>query len=115
MYVREEGNSATLRFIASQASGSGVVYDYVLQPIIERKYGNYHAAGIIAFSVERRGEPYVMGWTPRSAATFARQHGLEVVEDIDAAGLTRRHLTGSDGKPDGRMTDWLRIIEAKVP
>jgi methyltransferase (TIGR00027 family) len=116
MYVSESGNGATLGFIRNHsAPGSRVVYDYVLRRVIEGKYGNLHAAGATAFGVARRGEPYVSGWTPREAAAFAKQHGLQVVEDVDAKTLTRRHLLGSDGKPDGKMIDWHRIIEAKVP
>jgi hypothetical protein len=65
--------------------------------------------------VARSGEPYVSGWTPHEAGAFAKRHGLQVVEDVNSKTLTRRHLLGSDGKPDGKMIDWHRIIEAKVP
>ena len=116
MYVNEAGNGATLGFIRNNsASGSRVVYDYVLRQVIEGKYGNLHAAGSTAFGVARRGEPYVSGWTPREAGAFARRNGLQVIEDVYSRTLTRRHLLGSDGKPDGKMIDWHRIIEAKVP
>jgi methyltransferase (TIGR00027 family) len=116
MYVNEAGNAATLRFIRDNSgSGSRVVYDYVLRQVIEEKYGNLHAAGATAFGVARRGEPYVTGWTPGEAAAFAKRHGLQVIEDANSKTLTRRHLMGSDGKPDGKMIDWHRIIEAKVP
>lgn len=116
MYVHEAGNSATLGFIEkNSAPGSRVVYDYILRQVIDEKYGNLHAAGATAFGVARRGEPFVSGWTPREAGAFAKRHGLQVLEDIDSRTLTRRHLLGSDGKPDGKMVDWHRIIEAKVP
>jgi methyltransferase (TIGR00027 family) len=116
MYVNDAGNSATLGFIRNNsAPGSRVVYDYVLRQVIEGKYGNLHAAGSTAFGVARGGEPFVSGWTPREAGAFAKRHGLQVVEDVNSKTLTRRHLLGSDGKPDGKMIDWHRIIEAKVP
>ena len=63
----------------------------------------------------RRGEPYISGWTLREAAAFAKRHGLQVVEDVGEKELTRRHLTGADGKPGGRMFNWTRLIEVKVP
>jgi methyltransferase (TIGR00027 family) len=115
MYVVEPGLDATFDFIRRNAApGSVVVYDYVLRDVIQGKYGKYYAAGSTAAAVAGVGEPYVTGWTPRGAAAFVRKHGLKVVEDVDHKQLTRRYLTGTDGKPDGRVHDWLRIIEARV-
>lgn len=50
-----------------------------------------------------------------AAAAFAHKHGLTVVEDVRGRELVQRYMTRSDGKPDGRLLDWQRIIEAKVP
>jgi methyltransferase (TIGR00027 family) len=116
MYVAEPGNAATLEFIRkNSASGSRVVYDYLLRPVVEGKYEGFYAAGYIASAVARRGEPYVTGWTLPEAAAFAQRHGLVVVEDVGDKDLVNRHLLGSDGKPDGPLLNWQRIIEAKVP
>jgi hypothetical protein len=38
-----------------------------------------------------------------------------VVEDVGDKELVARYLLGSDGKPDGRLLNWQRIIEAAVP
>ena len=116
MYVSDAGNGATFRFIRSRSgSGSRVVYDYVLRRVIEGRYEGLYGAGSIAIAVAVAGEPYVSGWTPRQAAAFVKRHRLQLVEDVDAKELARRHLVGSDGKPDGRIIDWSRIIEARVP
>lgn len=116
MYVVEAGNGATLEFIRkNSAPSSRVVYDYLLRPVVEGRYAGFYAADYIAFAVARRGEPYVTGWTPPEAADFARRHGLVVVEDVGDKELIQRHLLGSDGKPDGRLLNWQRIIEATVP
>ena len=116
MYVVAEGVGATLDFVRrNSAPGSRLVYDYLLRPVIERKYKGYWAADFISFAVERAGEPYVTGWTPPEAAAFARKHGLVVVEDVGEKELLKRHMTGSDGKPDGRLLNWQRMIEARVP
>ena len=116
MYVSDAGNDATFRFIRSRSgSGSRVVYDYVLRRVIEGRYEGLYGAGSIAIAVAVAGEPYVSGWTPRQAAAFVKRHRLQLVEDVDAKELARRHLVGSDGKPDGRIIDWSRIIEARVP
>jgi len=116
MFVNEAGTSATLAFIRKHsAPGSRAVYDYVLRQVIDKKFDRYPAAAETAYWMWRRGEPYVSGWTPRQAAAFAKKHGLQVVEDVGDKELVRRHLTGSDGKPDGRMINWTRLIEVRVP
>ena len=116
MYVVEPGNVATFDFIrANSASGSVVVYDYVLKRVIQGDTKGLYAAAYLAYTVERLGEPFVSGWTRAEAAAWAKKRGLQVVEDLDHAALGRRHLTGTNGKLDGRLFDWQRIIEARVP
>jgi methyltransferase (TIGR00027 family) len=115
MYVVDAGNIATFDFIhRHSAPGSVVVYDYVLKDVIQGKTKRYYAAAYLAYAVERLGEPFVSGWTPAEATAWAKKRGLRVVEDVDDKELTRRHLTGTNGKPDGRVLDWQRIIEARV-
>ncbi len=115
MYVAEPGNVATFGFMHKHAaSGSMVVYDYVLRRVVEGEYEGLYGAGSAATGVAYRGEPFVTGWNPQEAADFANRLGLTVLNDLDASELTRRYLTGSNGKPDGKMTDWQRIIDAKV-
>ena len=91
-----------------------MVYDYVLRRVIEGRFDGMHGAGGVAVGVAILGEPFVTGWTPREAAAFAKKNGLQVVEGMGAKELTQRFLLGSDGKPDGRMVDGNRIIEARV-
>ena len=116
MYVNDVGNAATLRFIRTRsAPGSRVVYDYVLRRVIQGRFDGMYAAAMGALGVALAGEPYVTGWTPRGAAAFAKRQGLKVIEDLGTEELTQRYLTGTDGKPDGRMPDGHRILEAQVP
>lgn len=116
MYVNDAGNRATFRFVREHSpSGSALVYDYVLRRVIDGDYAGLYGARSTAESVALIGEPFVTGWTPEEAAEFARQNGLAVLDDLSPEEQTRRYLTGSDGRPDGRTTDWQRIIEVKVP
>ena len=115
MYVNEPGNSATFDFIRRNSPpGTRVVYDYVLRRVVEGDYEGLYAAKRLAEGVASVDEPFISGWTPEEAAAFADKHGLTVLEDLDDAVLTRRYLTNSRGKPDGRMPDWQRIIDARV-
>jgi methyltransferase (TIGR00027 family) len=116
MYVNAEGNGATLRFISRNAApGSRVIYDYALRRVIQGKFEGMYAMRELTSTVASIGEPYVTGWTPREAAAFARKQGLMPVEDLGARELTQRYLIGSDGKPDGRMPDGFRMLQAQVP
>jgi len=115
MYVNEAGNRATLDFIGKHSPpGSRAVYDYVLRDVIEGRFDGLFAAYRTARAVAGLGEPFVTGWTPSEAADFARASGLEVENDLDYSELTRRYLTSSSGKVDGRSTNWQRIIDAVV-
>ncbi|HEV8097211.1 MAG TPA: SAM-dependent methyltransferase [Burkholderiales bacterium] len=116
MYVVEAGNVATFEFIRrNSAPGSVVVYDYVLRRVIEGDTKGLYAAAYLAFAVERVGEPYIFGWTPAEAAAWAGKLGFSVVEDVGDKELGRRHLTGSNGRLDGRLLDWHRLMEVRVP
>jgi len=115
MYVNEAGNSATFDFIRRNSSpGTRVVYDYVLRRVVEGDYEGLYGAKKVAQGVASVGEPFINGWTPEEAAAFAGKHGLAVIADLDDAELTRRYLTNSSGKADGRLPDWQRIIDARV-
>lgn len=115
MYVPERAVAATLDFISGNSpSGSEIVYDYVLRRVVQGDFEGLYAARKEALGVARLGEPFVSGWTPQEAAGFTLRHGLAVREDLDAAALTRRYLTGTGGKPDGRIPDWYRVIDAEV-
>ena len=115
MYVAEQGVAATLEFVSGNSPpGSEIVYDYVLRRVAQGDYEGLYAARRGALGVAQVGEPFVTGWTPQEAAEFAKRHGLAVIEDLDTVELTRRFLIGSDGKPDGRIPAWYRVIDAAV-
>jgi methyltransferase (TIGR00027 family) len=115
MYVTEAGIGTTFAYMGKRAaSGSIVVFDYILRRVVEGDYLGLYAAISQAQGVAQLGEPFITGWTPEEAAAFAAGHRLTVLEDLGAPEMTRRYLTGSNGKPDGRIPEWYRIIFAKV-
>jgi methyltransferase (TIGR00027 family) len=116
MYLPEAANLSTLRFIRSgSASGSSVVYDYVLDMALRPDGGGIYGAKSTAAYLASVGEPLLTGWNQRQAAAIATHEGLVVVSDIGPAELTARYLTGSDGQPDGMMVEFPRIIHVRVP
>ncbi len=116
MYLPDAANLSTLRFIRSgSASGSSVVYDYVLDATLRPDGGGLYGAKSTAAYLASVGEPLLTGWSQRQAADVATREGLVVVSDVGPAELTARYLIGSDGQPDGMMGEFPRIIHARVP
>lgn len=116
MYLPEAANLSTLRFIRSgSASGSSVVYDYVLDAALRPDGGGLYGAKSTAAYLASVGEPLLTGWSQLQAAAIATREGLVVLSDIGPAELTTRYLTGSDGQPDGMMVEFPRIIHVRVP
>src|SRR5215468_1886147 len=104
MYLPEAANQSTLHFIRSgSASGSTVVYDYVLDGALRPDGGGIYGAKSAAAYVASVGEPLLTGWSQSQAAAFAMREGLVVVSDLGPAELTSRYLIGSDGQPDGMI------------
>lgn len=95
-------------------AGSRVVFDYILHQVIEGRYEGLYAASKQAKGLASVGEPFVTGWTPVEAHGFIALHALRLIDDLDDRELTRRYLIGSNGKPDGKLPDWMRIIDAEV-
>ena len=116
MYLPEAANLSTLRFIKSGSTpGSSVVYDYVLDAALRPDGGGLYGARSTALYLASVGEPVVMGWSVSQAAAIAAREGLVVVSDLGPAELTARYLIGSDGEPDGMMSEGQRIVLVRVP
>ncbi len=113
-FISPEGVGSTLKFIAKHASpGSSVVFDYMLLPVIEGDY-RYYGSRRIATAVARRGEPYIFGIREGGAEHFVRSKGLTSNSDLGPKDLTQAYLIRRDGSVDGRMAEFLRIMQARV-
>ena len=90
-YLTLSAFRATIAFIAVQAAGSGVVFDYaqpraVLPAMEQREFDS------LAARVKLAGEPFQLFFTPEQMA-----HELSAfrsIEDIGAAEITARYFTG---------------------
>ena len=115
MYVNSAGNEAMFEFIRRHSpAGSRLVFDYILRQVVEGNYEGLYAARAEATGLAQIGEPLVTGWTPTEAHSLLQRHGLELIRDLDDGELTRRYLISSEGRPDGRLPNWMRVIDARV-
>jgi methyltransferase (TIGR00027 family) len=110
MYLEEEAILSTLRFIASLAPGSGVVFDYAVLPSLlsptERKAMEFLAARVAEY-----GEPWKTYLDPASLTGMLRTLGFSEVEDLGPEQLNARYLSG---RKDGlRKSGVSRMVCAR--
>ncbi len=115
-FISEAGVDSTLRFIAEQsAPGSQVVFDYMLDDVVQGNDYSAYGARRTVYHVALRGEPYVFGIPPRQLEPFVNLRGLDLLSDLGPAELTQRYLIQSDGVASGKIAEFLRIVHIEVP
>lgn len=113
MYLPEEAVRATLGFVGSLPSGSGVVFDFFYQPMVERvasidKANVPEAARpyVERFTNLLRDEPWRSGFPVDGEREYLHGLGLELRELMQVGGVesVRRYLTKTDGTQIGAQT-----------
>jgi methyltransferase (TIGR00027 family) len=127
MYLPEEAVKRTLRFAAASAPGSGIVFDFVYQSMIETiakiditKVPEPAKAFVERFLSVTRHEPWVFGLPTGGEREYLRELGLELREELsllsDAAAA--RYLTRADGSqvaPRHLPRRWLACSKVQEP
>ena len=108
MYLPEAAVEETLRWVAAQASGSTIIFDFVGAMLVKfmatADLSQFPEAAQKAFERLRKltaGEPWIFGLPDMSEAEFLSKLGLEVRELLPIGGpeSMKRYLTRSDGTP----------------
>ena len=93
MYLARETVIQTLAFIGGLPPGSGVVFDYGVDPArlgtMERFIFERFAERVAA-----AGEPWVTGFEPATLADDLRRLGLPTIEDLGQAEINARYFSG---------------------
>jgi len=109
-YVTEEAVRQTLAFIGKLASGSIIVFTYVLKSIIERRSeiaGADHMMDVVA-----KQSPWIFGMEPSGIQDFLKPYRLALVADVGNSDYQEKYL-----KPSGRdliVFEGERIVQAAV-
>jgi O-methyltransferase involved in polyketide biosynthesis len=96
-YLSRPAFDATIRFIASMPSGSGVVFDFAVQrsllnPIQQR------ALDALSQRVARAGEPFQLFFDPAALVSDLARRGFGDIEDLGCDQINARYFAGrSDG------------------
>ena len=111
LYLDKEDVARTLRYIASCAAGSSVVFDFVIAPeLLEARERAAMAA--ISASLASGGEPWKSNFAPAELEASLRAMGYGAVEHFCRENLTQRYLSGR--ADDLRLAGTTGIIRATV-
>ncbi|WP_431824726.1 SAM-dependent methyltransferase [Burkholderia sp. F1] len=111
VYLEEEAILETLRFIASCAAGSAVVFDYVVTPTLLAPMEQL-GMELIRAKVAESGEPWKSHFDPAALPDKIRSLGFGEANNVSPENLNDIYLTG---RQDGfRMGGSTRLMHAIV-
>jgi len=114
-YTAAEVADSLLKFIANHtAAGSSVVFEYVLNPVLEKDY-RYLGARASISALAAWGIKYIFGINDGEVESVFNKNGLALISDSGPEELTKNYLIKSNGKVDGRMHGFFKIAYAGVP
>lgn len=99
-YLTPEAALATLAFIGSLPTGSGVVFDYAVERSLLDP-AEQMAMDALASRVARAGEPFRLFLDPRALNRMLKAAGFHEIEDLGPADIDERYFA--------RRTDGLRV------
>jgi methyltransferase (TIGR00027 family) len=108
MYLPEAAVEETLRWVAAQAAGSTIIFDFMGAMIVKfmatADLSTFPEAAQKAFERLRRltaGEPWIFGIPDDGEREFLNKLGLDLRELLPVGGeeSMKRYLTRSDGTP----------------
>jgi methyltransferase (TIGR00027 family) len=111
-YLTADAVDAVLRYVASCADGSRVVFTYVHRGALDGS-GRFADASRILNNVARLGEPWTLGLTPEELPSYLGDRGLRLDRDADA----RHYRSAYFGKAAESMNgyDFYHVAVASVP
>ncbi len=112
-YLSAAAVDATLRYCATAAPGSQVVFTYIDRRAFEDPSAFWGTARVMAKLAEA-GEKWTFGLDPATLAAYLEERGLSLREDIGAAGY-RAATYGPEAAAGMRGYEFYRIATAEVP
>jgi len=96
-YLTREAASHTLAFLGRFPEGSGIAFDYAVEPSslpwLERM-----AVNALSRRVARAGEPFRLFFTPNELDEFLKARGFHRIEQLASKEINERYFSGrSDG------------------
>jgi methyltransferase (TIGR00027 family) len=111
-YLTEAAVDGTLRWCASSAVGSTVVFTYVYRQVLDAPEAFEGTKKLFA-TLSAAGERWTFGLDPSRLRTFLAERGLTLDQDANASEYRARYFGPSAS--DMRGYDFYRIAVARVP
>jgi methyltransferase (TIGR00027 family) len=108
-YLTEDAVVKVLRWFATTAPGSTIVFTYVHAGLLDGTVA-FDGGALMLDNVKRLGEPWTFGLYPEAVGDFVARAGLRMREDLGADDYRRRYL----GAPMPGYA-FYRIATADVP
>jgi len=99
-YLTAEAVDSVLRFVASCAAGSGIIFTYVHAGLMDGSV-QFDGGERILRDVARIGEPWTFGIAPGELAEFLGRRGLRLELDLSADEYRRRYFGAAAGAMKG--------------
>lgn len=112
-YLPEEAVRETLGWVARQAPGSSIVFDYLWSEALDDP-APFHGLPELVRRVAEIGEELRSGIPRERTREYLAELGLELESDLGPKDA-ERYLTGSDGRVIGRPYGFGGIAHARVP
>lgn len=113
-YLNAAGVDATLAFVASHSpAGSRIVFDYMPQSMVDGS-GDFYGGAESRRHMAGMGEPLTFGIPDGEIAAFLKARGFELQSAVGPAELEQTYLLQSDGQLQGRVSGYVRMVEACV-
>ena len=97
VYLSELTVLSMLESIAGLARGSGIAFDYAVDPAPLNERAR-RAVEVVAARAAAAGEPWTLFFDPARLRARLRGWGFTTVEDLDGPAINRRYFAG---RPDG--------------
>jgi methyltransferase (TIGR00027 family) len=110
-YLGEAAIDATLRWCASAAVGSTVIFTYIHREVLEHPQAFFGGAKMTA-TVQAVGERWTFGLEPTQLADFLKQRGLILQQDVGASDYRAKYYGAAAQRMRGY--EFYRIAVAEV-
>jgi methyltransferase (TIGR00027 family) len=108
MYLTEAAVFETLRYVASLAPGSEIVFQYYLAEALLTEEGR-HLLAVYKAGAAARGEPFVSFFEPTDLAARVKALGFTQVWDLGPEDANARYFAGrTDGLCDGGLSHHMK-------
>ena len=93
VYLSELSVLSMLESIAGLAPGSGIAFDYAIDPAAVSERAR-RAVEVVAARAAAAGEPWTLFFDPAQLGTRLRGWGFTTIEDLDGAAINVRYFSG---------------------